>query len=163
MPVNSQLYQAEQGGMPTERDAQGRWRKGASGNPAGRPRGALNEATRMAKALLDEAAPSLIGKAIEKALAGDAVALRFCLARLLAPRRHASAELELPPIDTAKDLPAAISAVVKAAADGIIAPAEALEFSQMVDTAIRTFAAREKERVADARRKALQEGKLPLF
>jgi hypothetical protein len=163
VPVDSQHYQAEQGGTPAERDAQGRWRKGASGNPAGRPRGARNQATRMAEALLDAAAASLTEKAIEKALAGDAIALRFCLARLLAPRRHPSVELDLPPLDTAKDVTAAIAAVVKAAADGVIAPAEALEFSRMVDTAIRALAAREEERRADSRRKALQEGKLPLW
>jgi hypothetical protein len=163
MPVDSQRYQAEQDGAPARRDAQGRWRKGASGNPAGRRRGALNEATRLAKALLDEAAPSLIEKVIEKALAGDAVAMRFCLARLLAPRRHSSVEFDLPPLDTAKDAASAISAVGKAAADGVIAPAEALEFARVVDTAIRALAARENEKLVEARREVLKEGKLPLF
>ena len=106
MPVDSQHYQAEQGAAPAERDAQGHWRKGASGNPAGRPRGARNEATRTAEALLDAAAGSRIEKAIEKALAGDAIALRFCLARILAPHRFPAVEFDLPPLDSAKDIAA---------------------------------------------------------
>lgn len=57
----------------------------------------------------------------------------------------------------------AIAAVGKAAADGVIAPAEALELSRVVDTAIRALAAREEERREEARRKVLKEGKLPLF
>jgi hypothetical protein len=163
VPVDSQHYQAEQGGAPAARDAQGRWRKGASGNPAGRPLGARNQATRMAEALLDAAAASLTEKAIEKALAGDTIALRFCLARLIAPRRHSAVELDLPPLDTAKDLAGAMAVVGKAAAEGVIAPAEALELSRVVDTAIRALAAREEEGQQERRRKTLQAGRLPLF
>jgi hypothetical protein len=59
--------------------------QGRSGNPAGRPRGSRNQATRMAEMLLDAAAANLAGRAIERALDGDDVALRFCLARIVAP------------------------------------------------------------------------------
>ena len=163
MPVDSQQNQAEQAKAGRRRDPGGRWLKGASGNPAGRPRGARNEATRLAQALLDEAAPALIRTAIDKALAGDAVALRFCLARLLAPRRHSPVELELPTLDTAKGVAAAISAVAEAAAQGVIAPAEALDLSRVVDAAIRAFAACEQEEVAEYGRQVLKEGDLPLF
>ncbi|HVH76950.1 MAG TPA: hypothetical protein VM755_18700 [Stellaceae bacterium] len=113
--------------------------------------------------MLDTAAGSRIEKAIQKALAGDAIALRFCLARILAPRRHSSVELDLPPLDSAKDIAAGTAAIAKAAADGVIAPAEALELSRVVDTAIRALAVREEERREWARRQPLKEGKLPLF
>ena len=147
MPVDSQYYHAEQaeGGLPMPRDAEGRWRKGASGNPAGRPRGSRNQATRMAEMLLDAAAANLTSRAIERALAGDDVALRFCLARIVAPRRVPTVELELPPLDTQKDLALAVAAIAEAAAQGDIAPAEALDFARVVETAMRAIQARDSE------------------
>ncbi len=156
MPVDSQYYQAEQAQPNREaeqvgreqvvlRDAEGRWQKGASGNPGGRPLGSRNRATLMAQALLDASSAILTGKAIERSVADDGVTLRFCLARILAPRRTPPVELELPPLDTAKDLALAMAAIGKAAAAGEITPAEAVEFARMVDTAMRTIEAREAE------------------
>jgi hypothetical protein len=165
VPVDSQYYQVEQGqpdrhaeqdqpGPEAQqlsrelialRDAEGRWQKGVSGNPAGRPRGARNRATLMAEALLDAASAMMISKAIEKSVAGDAVTLRFCLARILAPRRTSPVELDLPPLDTQQDLALAMAAVGKAAAEGEITPAEASELARVVDTAMRAIKEREYE------------------
>jgi hypothetical protein len=64
----------------------------------------------MAEALLDAAAGILTHKGIEKAISGDPVTLRFCLARIIAPRRASPVELDLPPLDTHKDLALAIAA-----------------------------------------------------
>jgi hypothetical protein len=64
-----------------------RFRKGQSGNPSGRPRGARNKTTLAVEALLDGEAEALTRKAIERALEGDTTALRLCLDRLLPPRK----------------------------------------------------------------------------
>src|ERR1700750_199372 len=77
--------------------------KGQSGNPAGRPRGSSNRATRAAELLLDGEATALTRKAVEMALAGDAAALRLCLDRTVAPRRERSVDLALPPINNSND------------------------------------------------------------
>ena len=58
-----------------------------SGNPAGRLRGTKNRATKAAEELLEGEAEALTRKAVELALAGDTVALRLCLERLLPPRK----------------------------------------------------------------------------
>lgn len=145
MPVDSQYDQVEQARLPGPRDAEGRWWKGASGNPAGRPRNSRNQATRMAAMPLDAAAANLTGRASERALAGDDVASRFCLARIVAPRRVPSVEIDLPPLDIQKDLALAMAAVGEAAARGDIAPAEALALARVVDTAIRAIEARDAE------------------
>ena len=165
MPVDSQYYQVEQattdgqtnpvrsdpeaeqlkGEMWALRDSAGRWQKGSSGNPAGRPLGARNRATLMAEALLDAASAMMISKAIEKSVAGDAVTLRFCLARIIAPRRTSPVELDLPPLDTQQDLALAIAALGKAVAAGEIIPAEASELARVVDTAMRAIKEREYE------------------
>src|SRR3954447_9773503 len=104
------------------RDAVGRWQKSVSGNPAGRPLGSRNRPTLLAQALLDPTADILTQKAIEKAITGDSVSLRFCLARILAPRRSSPIELDLPPLDTQKELALAIAADGRAVAAGDVTP-----------------------------------------
>jgi len=59
----------------------GRFGKGRSGNPRGRPLGSRNSATLAAEALLEGEAEKLTRKCIELALSGDTVALRLCLER----------------------------------------------------------------------------------
>ncbi len=120
--------------------------KGQSGNPAGRPRGARNRATRIAQLLLDGEAAALSRKAIELALAGDALALKLCLDRILAPQRRRAVELDLPPLREAADLVGAMTAISAAAARGEITPAEAFELAQVIDTAIRAYKTCDAER-----------------
>ena len=85
--------------------ARGRpFEKGRSGNPTGRPRGSTNRATKSAAVMLDGEAEALTRKAVELALAGDTVALRLCLERLLPPRRSRRVAFDLPTIQTAADL-----------------------------------------------------------
>ncbi len=128
------------------RGADGRFAPGQSGNPAGRPRGSKNRATRAAQSLLDGEAEALTRKAVELALGGDVAALRFCLSRVTAPRRGPPVEFDLPPLESAKDVASAVAAVAAAAADGVITPGEALALSQVIDTLLRAIAAREAER-----------------
>jgi Family of unknown function (DUF5681) len=61
------------------KQADGQFQKGMSGNPAGKPRGALNHATRAAQLLLDGEANAITRKCIEMALEGDTTAMRLCL------------------------------------------------------------------------------------
>lgn len=95
-----------------------------AGNP-GRVRGSRNHATMAAAALLDGEAEALTRTAINKALEGDTVALRFCLERLLPPRKDAPISIELPPVNSAEDTVAASSAVLAAVAAGECTPDEA--------------------------------------
>ena len=98
--------------------------KGQSGNPAGRPAGARNRRTLAAAQLLDGEAEALTRKAVELALAGDAMALRLCLERILPPCRERAVRFALPAIDNAADLAAAMKAVAAAVAEGVITPGE---------------------------------------
>ena len=54
-----------------------KWKKGQSGNPAGRPKGVRNKATIISEALLASAARSLADDLAAKAIAGDRKALRM--------------------------------------------------------------------------------------
>ena len=119
---------------------QGRYRKGQSGNPAGRPRGSgkFREGTRAAAALLDTHAEFIAQQAIELVRAGDPVAVRFCLGRIVGVRRGQPVELDgafaLPEIARQSDLVAAMNRIAAAAMQGAITPDEALALSRMVDS-----------------------------
>jgi hypothetical protein len=121
------------------RDSRGRFRKGRSGNPAGRPQGSVNSATRAAMLLLDGEAEALTRKAVELALSGDPLALKLCLERILGARRGRPVALALPAIAAPVDLTAAMAAVAAAAAEGAITPDEAFTLAQMVESFTRTL------------------------
>jgi hypothetical protein len=128
----------KQRGRPFER--------GKSGNPNGRPKGARNNATVLAEALLDGEANAITRKLIDKAIEGDTTALRLCLERLLPPRRGRPVAFELPPtIETAADAVRASSAVLTACAAGNLSPSEATEIMSMISSHIRLLETTEIE------------------
>ena len=122
------------------------WPKGQSGNPAGRRRGSRNKATMMAALYLDGEAEGLVRKAVEMAYAGDALALRLCLERTIAPRRDRPEPFRLPPGESAADLAPAMAAVMTAAARGVITTGQAAEMASVVATRLRAIEAAEFDR-----------------
>jgi hypothetical protein len=114
--------------MTTERKerktGKGRFAKGASGNPAGRPPGSRNKLTLLMEALLESQAEQLTQKVIDLGLAGDIHALRLCLDRIFPAPRDRPIHLRLPPIENGEQLSSAVSAVVEAIGDGSITPGE---------------------------------------
>lgn len=97
------------------------FRPGQSGNPSGKPKGALNRATLAVQALLDGEAEAITRKAVELALEGDTTALRLCMERI-APAYKPSAKavtLDMPPPNNLTDT---ARAFVTAAANGEIPP-----------------------------------------
>ena len=129
-----------------ERDAQGRFLKGVSGNPegrykpgesgnpAGRPPGTRNRATESAELLLEGEAEALTRKAVELALGGDPMALRLCLDRLIPPRRGRKVQLaNVPPVESIAELSPTMAAITMAATTGEITPGEAAELARVVE------------------------------
>jgi hypothetical protein len=102
-------------------------------NNPGRPKGARNRATLAAEALLDGEAETLTRKAIEMALAGDGIALRLCLDRIIPPRRGRPVQFELPALETASDLPKALGALLEQTAAGAITPEESTMIVGLVE------------------------------
>jgi Family of unknown function (DUF5681) len=113
--------------MPEDsgRNQVGQWGKGRSGNPSGKPKGVRSRFTLAAEALLEGEAERLTRKAVELALAGDTVALRLCLDRLLPPRKAGrTVRLNLPSLETPADLVAALACITRAVASGLVTPEE---------------------------------------
>ncbi len=132
--------------IQVERTPEGQFVKGQSGNPAGKPRGCRNHASRTAETLLDGGAEALTRKAMELALDGDPTALRLCFDRIIAPRRARPVQLDLPPIVDAADIASAMAAITAAVAEGAITPAEGAEIGMIVETYLRALEASDFDR-----------------
>jgi len=94
------------------------------GNP-GKPRGSRHRVTRAVEELLEGEAEGLTRAAIEKALAGDTVALRLCLDRIAPPRKGVPIAIDLPRVRSAEDAVAASAALLEAVTAGEVSPDEA--------------------------------------
>jgi hypothetical protein len=130
---------------------------GMSGNPNGRPRGSRNKTTTALEVLLDGEAEVLTRKAVDKALAGDPIALRLCLERILPPRRDRPVEFDLPHIATAADAVKASSAILAACAAGDLSPSEAAVIMGLTKTHVQTLETAEIEaRVTALERRQLE-------
>jgi len=129
-----------------ERDAQGRFLKGVSGNPegrfkpgesgnpAGRTPGSRNKATESAEILLEGEAEALTRKAVDLALKGDPMALRLCVDRLIPPRRGRRVQLaNVPSVGSVAELSPTMAAITTAATSGEITPSEAAELARVVE------------------------------
>jgi len=98
-----------------------RGRPFAKGN-GGRKLGARNRASLLADALLEGEEEELVRKGIELAKAGDPQMLKFFLDRILSKERPV--KIDLPLIESRRDLTAAYAAIVQAVGAGEISPSE---------------------------------------
>ncbi len=67
---------------------QGKFRKGHSGNPLGRPRGTRNKASIAAEVLFEGEIEGICHKAIEEAKRGNIQAIKLVLDRILPPKKE---------------------------------------------------------------------------
>lgn len=85
-------------------------------------------------------------KAIGMAKAGDMVALRLCLERIVPPRKERAVRFDLPPIETAADAVKASTTLVAAVAAGELTIGQAAELGKLVEAAVRAIEATNLER-----------------
>lgn len=108
------------------------FKPGQSGNPAGKPKGALNKATMAAQTLLDGESEALTRKAVKMALGGNIQALRLCIERLVPPRKERAIALDLPDFDGVESLPGMTAALLREVAKGELTVGEASALSTLV-------------------------------
>jgi hypothetical protein len=113
----------------------GRWTKGASGNPAGRPPGSRNRSTMLAEELFQGDAEALIRKAVELGLQGDTAALRLCLERICPPRKERLVELS--EITGSEPASGCLGQIVTAVAQGRLTPGEGESLARILETQVR--------------------------
>jgi hypothetical protein len=110
------------------------------GNP-GRPLGSMNQTTKMVEALVDGEAPKLTRKLLDLALGGDVRCLQFCLDRLIPQRRGRPLDLQLPKINSVKDVPTAMAAISEAVSKGDVTAEEASHLAHLLETYTNTIIA----------------------
>ena len=109
------------------------WKKGQSGNPAGKKPGTRHKATMLAERLLDGQAEELIQQCVQKALDGDSTAMRLCIERLVPPRKDRPVSLDLPQMKCVEDTIKAMAVISSGVADGELTPSEGQVLSGMVE------------------------------
>ena len=123
----------------------GRFQKGQSGNPKGKPKGARNRTTLIAQTLLDGQAEALVEKVVQLALDGDLTCLRICLERLVPPKRDAPIDIDLPDISTVADIPKLFGSLTAKLREGGITPSEARVLIDLAEAIRRLFELTELE------------------
>jgi hypothetical protein len=114
------------------------FRKGASGNPAGKPRGARHKTTLAVEGLMGEYGPQVTARVVKRACEGDMVAARLVLERIAPPRRGRPVRLKLPEISDAVSVMAAHAALLHEVASGKLTPEEAEPVSAMLGAYLKT-------------------------
>jgi hypothetical protein len=135
MRIQTDIQQA------TARDTNGRFAAGCSGNPAGKKRGTRNRATLLAEALRDGEDTTVARVIIDKALAGDAVAARFCIGLLSPKPRGREITLDIPETAGPGDIVVAFDVTLAAMAAGEITPDEALVVTKVLEGRLRALKA----------------------
>lgn len=114
--------------------AQGRWLRGTSGNPQGRPPGRPNKSTAYLQELLAGKAEQVIRTVVNAAIAGDLRACKLVIERLIPKRVGQPMEEGVArEIASATDAPAALACIATAALDGRISTTEAAELASVVE------------------------------
>jgi hypothetical protein len=106
------------------KQARGRWPRGTSGNPAGKPKGARHTALLALDALGAANARDVLASVVGAAKAGDMRAADILLRRLWPERKGRPVALDLPPMASAADIVGALGAVAGAVAAGDLSPEE---------------------------------------
>ena len=130
----------------TSKEQGNRFKPSQSGNPQGRPSGSRHKATLAAEALLDGECETLTRKAVEMALAGDTMAMRLCLERIMPPRRDRPVTVDLPTIQTTEDIVKATAKVTEAVGIGTLTPSEGELLSKILENHRRAVETTELEK-----------------
>ncbi len=99
-----------------------RFKKGQSGNRAGRPKGIKDRRVKY-RELLEHHTPALVDKAVKLALGGNTTALRLCLERIIPPVKTDHEPVEL--IGLKGTLTEQGQTIIDAMGKGTLAPSEA--------------------------------------
>jgi hypothetical protein len=121
------------------------FKRGQSGNPRGKPKGARNKSTLAAEALLEGTLEGVCRRIQEEAINGNMQAAKMILERFLPPRKDRLIRLSLPEIKTQEDILSASSLIVTAVCKGEISPSEGEALSRTIDLHSKAIEAHEFE------------------
>jgi len=115
------------------------FRKGQSGNPSGKPPGTRHKTTMLAEKLMQDDAKDIVKVVLEAAKGGDMTAARLILERIAPVRKGRPVYFDLPPVQTAGDIAAAMTALTVAMASGDLTPDEAVTVASVFEMRRKTL------------------------
>lgn len=121
------------------------WKKGQSGNPAGKPQGMRNKATMMVLSLMEEGAEEITKAVIDAAKGGDLMAARLVIERLAPPLRERPINIDLPDTSTAEGCVQAQGSILQAVGMGELLPGEGATLAGIVENRRRSIETLELE------------------
>ena len=116
------------------------FRKGQSGNPAGRRARATAR-----RAWCRTCSENIAKRAAQLAEEGNVAAIRICMNRLSPVGQHNPVAFELPPIHSPQDCLRATSAILTGIASGDIAPSAAMQIARLIDVHLRAISTNDLE------------------
>ncbi len=120
--------------MTNKRTPPAAWKPGESGNPRGKPKGAINKTTRLALELFEGGIKNIAEVVIKQAQDGDLTAARLVLDKLVPNARERAVELPgLPSTESPAGVAEAQAAILQAVASGDLTPGEAATLSGIVE------------------------------
>lgn len=122
------------------------FRKGQSGNPGGKPKGARHRATVLAEKLMQDDAAEIVRGVIDAAKGGDMTAARLILERIAPLRKGRPVFLDLPTLRSATEISAAMAALTAAMAAGDVTPDEAATVASVFEVRRKALETEELER-----------------
>ncbi len=110
-----------------------RFKKGVSGNPAGRKKGSKNKVNLEIEKLLKADAKKITRQVIAKAKKGDMGAIKMFLERVSPPMKDQPFQIELPELKSASDVTQYLATLAKETAKGNIPPTESEKLAKLAD------------------------------
>ena len=128
------------------KQASKRFQPGRSGNPSGRPPGARHAALMALDAIGAEGAKEVMESVVYAAQTGDMRAADILLRRLWPERKGRPVLFDIPPIETASDIAAALGIITNAVAGGEATPEEGAAMTAILEAQRRAIETVELER-----------------
>lgn len=135
-----------------------KFKAGASGNPAGRPKGVKDRRVAL-RELLEPHAEKLVQKVVDLAMAGDVQAMRICIDRIIPPIREDRMSIKLPVIADVAGCAAAQAKIMEAVAEGELLPGEGEALAGLVDHQRRALETHDLAKRLEAIEQQLSKGK----
>ena len=132
--------------MVTKKAPATAFKPGQSGNPAGKPKGARNHATRAILKLIEGGAEEITLAVLGAAKGGDMGAARFILERIVPTAKERPVSLSVPDVSTPAGISEAQAGIFQAVADGELTPTEGSTLTSILETRRKALETEELER-----------------